>query len=183
MVPGLFELTDEDKNSPGMRLSVWAEELTVADQAWDFMGSKPKNTLVVCLNVDDVRGIAPPEGFSALNVEWEQALRPDGSVNDRPGAEGHSGICNLNQGGGGKQDKAKRQQLRLKLAEAAKLSPVPVPHRFEEEQLRVAAYFHRGEWRAAERRLRGPLGQSNSATSTRAGARAKRVSEQKSGRS
>ena len=64
MLPGLFELTDEDKNSPGMRLSVWAEELTVADQAWDFMGSKPKNTLVVCLNVDDVRGIAPPEGFS-----------------------------------------------------------------------------------------------------------------------
>ena len=75
VLPGLFELTDEDKNSPGMRLSVWAEELTVADQAWDFMGSKPKNTLVVCLNVDDVRGIAPPEGFSALNVEWEQALR------------------------------------------------------------------------------------------------------------
>ena len=27
--------------------------------------------------------------------------------------------------------------------------------------------LHRGEWRAAERRLRGPLGQSNSATSTR----------------
>jgi Protein of unknown function (DUF2934) len=141
VLPGLFELTDEDKNSPGMRLSVWAEELTVADQAWDFMGSKPKNTLVVCLNVDDVRGIAPPEGFSALNVEWEQALRPDGSVNDRPGAEGHSGICNLNQGGGGKRDKAKRLRLRMKLAEAAKLSPVPVPHRFEEEQLRVAAYF------------------------------------------
>ena len=88
MLPGLFELTDEDKNSPGMRLSVWAEELTVADQAWDFMGSKPKNTLVVCLNVDDVRGIAPPEGFFALNVEWEQALRPDGSVNDRPGPKG-----------------------------------------------------------------------------------------------
>ena len=70
----------------------------------------------------------------------------------------------------------------MKLAEAAKLSPVPVPHRFEEEQLRVAAYFiaENGEqpsgdceahWVRAIRQLR------------RAGARAKRVSEQKRGRS
>ena len=29
----------------------------------------------------------------------------------------------------------------MKLAEAAKLSPVPVPHRFDEEHLRVVAYF------------------------------------------
>jgi hypothetical protein len=141
VLPGLFELTDDDKNSPGMRLSVWAEELTVADQAWDFMGAKPKNTLVVCLNADDARSIAPPDGFSALNVEWEQALLPDGSPNERPGAEGHCGIANLNQGGGGKQDKAKRLRLRMKLAEAAKLSPVPVPHQFDEEHLRVAAYY------------------------------------------
>jgi hypothetical protein len=165
VLPGLFELTDDDKNSPGMRLSVWAEGLTVADQAWDFMGAKPKNTLAVCLNADDVRGIAPPEGFSTLNVEWEQPLRPDGSVNDRPGAEGHSGICNLNQGGGGKQDKAKRLRLRMKLAEAAQLSPVPVPHQFEEKHLRIAAYYiaEKGEqpcgtceahWIGAVRQLR-----------------------------
>ena len=71
----------------------------------------------------------------------------------------------------------------MKLAEAAKLSPVPVPHRFEEEQLRVAAYFiaENGEqpsgdceahWVRAIRQLRRA-----------AGARAKRVSEQKRGRS
>ena len=88
MLPGLFELADEHKNSPGMRLSVWAEELTVADQAWDFMGSKPKNTLVVCLNTDDVRGIAPPERFFALNVEWEQALRRTGLSTIAPAPKG-----------------------------------------------------------------------------------------------
>lgn len=141
VLPGLFELTDEDKNSPGMRLSVWAEELTVADQAWDFMGSKPKNTIVACLNTDDVRAIEPPEPMSALDVQWEKAELPNGSPNGRPGAEGHCGISNLNQGGGGRQDKAKRLRFRLKLADAAKLSPVPVPHRFNEDQLRVAAFY------------------------------------------
>lgn len=139
--PGIFELTQEDKNSPGKRLSVWVEELTVADQAWCFMGSKPKNSLAACLHVDEIREINPPEGFARLDVEWEQALNPDRTVNDRPGAEGHSGISNLHQGGEGKQDKARRMRLRLCLADIAKLSPVPVPHDIPDEHLRVAAYF------------------------------------------
>ena len=141
VLPGLFELTDDDKDSPGKRLSVWAEELTIADQAWDFMGAKPKNSLVVCLNADDVRGIVPPEGFAVPDAEWEQALNPDGTFNTRPGTEGHCGINNLHQGGGGKMEKAKRLRLRLKMAEIAKLSPVPVPHDIPEDHLRVAAFY------------------------------------------
>jgi hypothetical protein len=139
--PGIFELTQEDKNSPGTRLSVWVEELTIADQAWCFMGSKPKNTLVACLHSDRIREITPPEGFARLDVEWERALNPDGTVNDSPGAQGHSGISNLHQGGEGKQDKARRMRLRLCLADIAMLSPVPVPHDIPDEYLRVAAYF------------------------------------------
>jgi hypothetical protein len=135
---GLFELSSEDKKSDGKRLSVWAEELTVADQAWDFMGSKPKNTLVACLSTDDVRGIEPPGKLLRLDVQWEKAMLSDGSPNNRPGAEGHCGICNLDQDGSNKAD---RRHLRMQLAKAAKLSPVTVPHRFDEEHLRVAAYF------------------------------------------
>ena len=141
MPPGLFELSSEDKKSEGKRLSVWAEELTVADQAWDFMGSKPKNTLVACLNTDDVRSIAPSAKMSSLDVQWEKAVLADGSPNNRRGAEGHCGICNLDQGGDGRQAKTDRRRIRMKLADAAKLSPVPVPHQFDEEDLRVAAYF------------------------------------------
>jgi hypothetical protein len=55
--------------------------------------------------------------------------------------------------------------LRFKLAETAQLSAVPVPHQFDEEHLRVAAYFiaengeHAGgdcetHWVAAIRQLR-----------------------------
>ncbi len=136
--PGLFELSSDDKKSEGKRLSVWAEELTVADQAWDFMGAKPKNTLVACLNTDDARGIAPPAKLSGLDVQWEKAVLADGSPNGRPGAAGHCGICNLDQDGGNKAD---RRFLRIELAKAAKLSPVLVPHQFDDENLRVAAYF------------------------------------------
>lgn len=136
--PGLFELSSEDKKSEGKRLSVWAEELTVADQAWDFIGSKPKYTIVACLTTDDVRGIEPRGKLSRLDVQWEKALLADGSPNDRPGVEGHCGICNLDQDGSNKAD---RKFLRMQLARAAKFSPVRVPHKFDEEHLRVAAYF------------------------------------------
>jgi hypothetical protein len=141
VLPGLFELTQEDKKSLGKRLSVWVEELTIADQAWCFMGSKPHNSMVACLDVDEIREIVPPNGFTRLDAVWEQALNSDGTTNDRPGAKGHSGISNLHQGGEGTQDKARRKRLRLSLADIAKLSPVPVPHDIPDDHLRVAAYF------------------------------------------
>jgi hypothetical protein len=188
-LPGLFELSETDKNAPIPRLSVWVEELSVADQAWDFMGSRPKNTLVACLTVDAVRSINTPEGFAAPDVEWEKALLPDGSPNERPGAQGHCGISNLNQGGNGKQDgaKAKRKLIRMKLADAARLSRVPVPHRFDDQHLRVAAFYistkpeHRsdsceGHWISAIRQMRrahahatpGDASQTSSADSSAA---------------
>ena len=50
------------------------------------MGCDPAKTMVACLNVDAIRAIQPPEPFDPLGAEWEQALLPDGSVNNLPGA-------------------------------------------------------------------------------------------------
>jgi hypothetical protein len=141
----MFELSENDKESRGQRLSVWIEALTTADQAWDFMGSKPANTVVACMNADAIRAIPAADGFASLNVEWECAVigEIDGTTrkNCRPGAEGHCGISGLNQGGKGKQDKLKRKSIRSQLADVASISPVPVPHDFLEEHLQVAAYY------------------------------------------
>ena len=38
-------------------------------------------------------------------------------------------------------DSKRRKALRSKLADAAEISPVPVPHNLPEEHLHVAAYF------------------------------------------
>ena len=136
-----FKPSSEDEESPGQRLSIWAEDLTLPDQAWDFTGRNPAKTVVACLNVSDIRSIRPPDEFKPLEVEWEQALLPDGSRNAKPGAEGHCGISGLLQGGDGKRDKERRKELRSRLVDKADISPVPVPHDIPEEYLRVAAYF------------------------------------------
>lgn len=161
-LPGMFELSETDKNSPGQRLSVWIEKLTIADQGWAFMGAKPANTVVACLNVDDIRAFPRQEPFLALDVEWEQAAFDDGTPNHLLGAEGHSGISGLNQGGKGKMDGNRRRELRSMLADLAEISPVPVPHRLPEEHLRVTAYYIHEKrqagceecWIAAIRQLR-----------------------------
>lgn len=143
--PEMFELSSEDKKSDGQRLSVWVEELTVADQAWDFMGARDDCNVVACLSVDGISSIPAPPGFEPLRVEWEGALMFAAEAglapNIRPGAEGHAGVSGLNQGGGGKVDRLQRKALRSDLADAAHLSPVPVPHDIPEEELRIAAYF------------------------------------------
>jgi len=140
-LPGMFELSGKDKASPGHRLSVWIEELTVADQGWAFMGSRPVNTVVACLNVDDIRAMPRQQPFDALDVQWEQSVFEDGTANHLPGAEGHAGIAGLNQGGNGKKDGNRRRALRSMLADIAEISPVPVPHDIPEEHLKIAAYF------------------------------------------
>jgi hypothetical protein len=164
----MFELSTADKAAAVPRLSVWVEALTVADQAWDFMGSNPARTVVACLSVDKVSAIHAQPGFAALRVEWEQAMIDDGNGNKtpniRPGAEGHAGIAGLNQGGG-KADSNKRKALRSALADIAGISDVPVPHQFEPEHLKVAAYYISrkpeqstgtpdGDWIKAIRQLR-----------------------------
>jgi hypothetical protein len=161
----LFKPSSEDEESPGKRLSVWVEELTIADQAWAFMGSNPAKTMVVCLNVDAIRAIQPPERMTPLDVEWEQARFANGTVNNLPGAEGHSGIAGLLQGGEGKQDKSRRKALRSKLADIAEVSCVRVPHDIPEEHLRVAAYYihekqngsAEADWVCAIRQMRRAL--------------------------
>lgn len=165
----MFELSEEDKEAEVPRLSVWVEPLTVADQAWDFMGKKPNRTVVACLSVDAVNAIQPEDQFVPLRVEWERAMVDDGSgskaPNTRPGAEGHAGIVGLNQGSKGKTDKFRRKALRSALADLARISDVPVPHQFEREHLEVAAYYISrkpdqrtgrpdGDWIKAVRQLR-----------------------------
>lgn len=165
----MFELSEEDKEAEIPRLSVWVEALTVADQAWDFMGKKPNRTVVACLSVGAVNAIQPGDTFGPIRVEWERAMVNDGSgskaPNTRPGAEGHAGIAGLNQGGKGKTDKFRRKALRSALADLARISDVPVPHQFEREHLQVAAYYisrkpeqrtgtSDGDWIKAIRQLR-----------------------------
>jgi len=67
--PEMFELTSEDKMSEGKRLSIWIEEQTLPDQAWDFMGARPANNVVACLSVNKVLAIPPQVGFDPLRVE------------------------------------------------------------------------------------------------------------------
>ncbi len=61
-----FNPSSRDWKSPGKRLSVWVEELTIADQAWAIMGSNPKRTVVACINVDDILAVEPPVPFHRL---------------------------------------------------------------------------------------------------------------------
>jgi hypothetical protein len=143
--PEMFELSSKDKDLPIPRLSIWVEELTIADQAWAFLGCKPTYTVVACLNVDDIHQIHSPAGFMALRVDWEQSKTNDENGNEvpnrNPGAVGHCGIANLNQGADNKTDKHKRKALRSMLADIARLSPVPVPHNIPHEHIKIAAFY------------------------------------------
>lgn len=138
----MFEPSTQDKNSPRKGISIWAEELTVADQAWAIMGAKPDNTVVACLQTSAIESIVPPAGFQGLKCFWEECERlPNGEKNSHPGSAGHAGISGLVQGGKGKQDSEKRKVLRSTLAANAELSPVPVPHNLESDRIANAAYF------------------------------------------
>lgn len=165
----MFELSSEDKAAPVPRLSLWVETLTVADQAWDFMGSNPARTVVACLSVDKIHAMPAQPAFATLRVEWERAMVVDASgnmnANTRPGAEGHVGIAGLNQGGPGKADSNKRKALRSALTDIARISDVPVPHSIEADHLKIAAYYisikenqrtgtPEGDWIKAIRQLR-----------------------------
>jgi hypothetical protein len=158
-----FKPSSADKKSAGKRLSIWVEELTIADQGWAMMGSNPAKTVIACLDVDDIAAVEPPPSFCGLASHWEQALLEDGSVNTHAGAEGHAGIFGLCQGGeNNKTDRDLRKLLRSRLADQANVSPVPVPHNIPEEHISVAAYYihekkagsHEAHWIAAIRQLR-----------------------------
>jgi hypothetical protein len=131
----MFELSSEDKASDIPRLSLYIEELTIADQAWDFLGRKPENTVVACLSADDIRKVHADQ--VVLDIQWHaKMIEVNGEeiLDTRPGASGHVGIPNLDKG-----SKAARKNLRSQLAEAARVSPVPVPHDLDENEIRQAA--------------------------------------------
>jgi hypothetical protein len=54
-----FELSTADKAEEVPSLSVWAERLTTAFQAWELTGSKADYRLVIRLKVDEVRALRP----------------------------------------------------------------------------------------------------------------------------
>ncbi len=128
--PNMFELTSDDKKSPVPRLSVFAEELTIADQAWAILGCQPKHTVVACAQVERINSLSNAAGIRT-EVQWDRVLD-----SDAPGIDGHCGIANLNQG-----DKRQRRELRSQLADQFRLSKVPVPHNFSEKELQVAAFY------------------------------------------
>jgi hypothetical protein len=66
-LPEMFQPSGDEE-----RLSVWVEELTIADQAWAIMGCKPANTVVACLTVDNIRAIMPPDHFVPLSKSADQ---------------------------------------------------------------------------------------------------------------
>lgn len=137
--PGMFALSTPEKASEARRLSIWVEALTVADQAWEFMGRNPKHTFVACSSTDRIRSVEPPEGFERLDVVWEKAMDSNGAPNNRPGAEGHAGIAGLGQGQGQQNAREKKTELRSRLADIFVISPVPVPHCFTGEDMRNMA--------------------------------------------
>lgn len=106
-LPVMFEPSSADKASASKCISIWVEELTVADQGWAMMGANPKNTVVACLEADAICGVPAQPGFQPMRTVWEAARLPNGDLNTHPGAEGHAGIWGLIQGEGN-LDKAKK---------------------------------------------------------------------------
>jgi len=126
----MFVLSTADKTSDRAHLSVFVEELTVADQAWAILGSKPNYTVVACASVVMINSVSVTRPDNAiveqLDVQWE----PPSNQTD-PGAEGHCGIFNVYH----PSSKTLERALRSKLADQFRLSPVPVPHNFSDDEV------------------------------------------------
>ena len=75
--------------------------------------------LALHLNVDAIRALRPnPDSTDVLNldVQWHPLVAEDGSIDTRPGADGHAGIIGLHAG-----MSTQRKSLRRKLAQLASL--------------------------------------------------------------
>ncbi len=114
--------TKEKEEDPLHRISVWAERLTTAEQAYGFTEANAAVDVIVRLNVDEVRRLRPEpdsEGFPHLQVEWHHrfVVDEDGSraPDPAPGANGHAGIRDLTIG-----NKPQKRSLRVQLAELAR---------------------------------------------------------------
>ena len=120
-LPDFFELSTEDRKQPSPSLSVWVEALTSVEEAWKLVGSVRRRRIVLKLAVEGIRSIrAEPvdPAHSGLDVVWEPATVIDDGGNRlldfRPGAEGHAGITQLDEG-----TRIQRKDLRAQLARIA----------------------------------------------------------------
>jgi len=93
-----FSLSTSDKLASLRSVSVWSKKLTSPLQAIEFRGDgKNLYQLYSLLNVSEVRQLSfPGLDMQPLDVVWDK-LFIDGSniLDNRPGAEGHSGITGL----------------------------------------------------------------------------------------
>jgi len=118
--PEAFQLSAKDKQQDVPRLSTSAEALCTRAQAHAI--TQRRYTHACSLNVDDVRALRPDPDDPRMrspDVEWETALDPSsGQPCTQPGAEGHCGITELDQGGLA-NIKALRKSLYRQLARLA----------------------------------------------------------------
>jgi hypothetical protein len=114
--PEAFALSSEDRRDNPPRLSVWAERLTHAEEAWQLMGGKPAYRLVVRMNVDVIRALRPnpelPE-LPDLDVQWHPLVSEAGTPDMRAGADGHAGIVGLHVGSAAQRKSWRRRLARL----------------------------------------------------------------------
>ncbi len=120
-LPDFFELSTKDRKQSSPSLSVWVEALTSVEEAWKLVGSVRRRRIVLKLAVDAIRSIrleAADPAHSGVDVVWEPATIIDNRGNRlpdfRPGAEGHAGITQLDEG-----TRIQRKDLRAHLARIA----------------------------------------------------------------
>lgn len=102
-------------------MSVWVNALTTPEQAYAFLGTKHLQTLVLQLEVDEIRAIVCHSGknmIHRLDVLWVHLANQDGEGQDLPlGFRGHAGITGLDNQSS--PEKLLRKNLRAQLAELA----------------------------------------------------------------
>ncbi len=113
-----FKLSTKDKEGDPPHLSVWVNALTTPEQAYVFLETKHLQTLVLQLEVYEIRAIVGHSGKNMmhpglLDVLWVHLASQDGVL----GFRGHAGITGLDKQSS--PEKLLRKDLRAQLAELA----------------------------------------------------------------
>lgn len=128
-----FILSSKDKESSPPHLSVWVDCLTTPEQAYRFLPIDSNRKLALRLKVNEIRKIKGNSGEcfypNLLDVIWVYMYMINTATGEsirdnRPGAEGHSGITGLDEESTPdkltkNQKKILRKDLRAQLAELA----------------------------------------------------------------
>ena len=119
-----FNLSTKDKEGDPPHLSVWVNALTTPEQAYAFLRTKHLQTLVLQLEVDEIRAIVAHSGNNMmhpglLDVLWVHLASQDGEEGQDVllGFRGHAGITGLDNQSS--PEKLLRKDLRAQLAELA----------------------------------------------------------------